>query len=151
MSGNAPGGIFPWQRGLLDTNILIHWDRLNADELPQEAAICTITLAELSAGVNLASGENAVAERARRIAVLQRVEHGFDPIPFEADAARMFGQLSAAIAQIGRTPRRRVADLMIAAVAAVNGLALFTTNPADYEGLGDLVTVVAVARPDDAI
>jgi hypothetical protein len=136
------------QRGLLDTNILIHWDRLTADDLPQEAAICTITLAELSAGVHLAFGDDAAAERARRVAVLQRAEHGFDPIPFDTDAARMFGQLSAAIAQIGRTPRRRVVDLMIAAVAAVNGLALFTTNPADYAGLGDLVTVVAVPRPE---
>lgn len=127
--------------------MLIHWDRLSPADLPDEAAISTITLAELSAGVHLAQGEDAATERARRVAVLQRAESGFDPIPFDAQAARMFGQLSAAVAEIGRTPRRRVADLMIASVAAVNGLALYTTNPADYAGLGALVEVVAVVRP----
>jgi predicted nucleic acid-binding protein len=105
-----------------------------------------VTLAELSAGVHLVKGNDA-AERARRIAVLQRVEHGFDPIPFDAPAARVFGQLSAAVVGVGRTPRRRVADLMIAAVAATNNLPLFTTNPADYDGLDALVTIVPVTRP----
>lgn len=50
----------------------------------------------------------------------------------------------------GRTVRRRLADLMIASIAMVNGLPLYTTNPSDYIGLDDLVTVVAVTRPPTA-
>ena len=43
--------------------------------------------------------------------------------------------VSAAVLAIGRTPRRRVADLMIASVAAANRLALYATNPDDFVGL----------------
>lgn len=47
----------------------------------------------------------------------------------------------------GRKPRRRVADLMIAAIAVAENLPLFTTNPDDFKGLDDLLTVVPVTRP----
>ena len=47
----------------------------------------------------------------------------------------------------GRKPRRRVADLMIAAIAIAEELPLFTTNPDDYKGLESLLTVVPVTRP----
>src|SRR4051794_38935263 len=77
------------RRGLLDTNILILRRRIDPDDLPEELAISTITLAELSAGVQLVEGDDraARAERARRTDLLQRVESEFDPIPFDADAA----------------------------------------------------------------
>jgi len=55
------------------------------------------------------------AERARRLDVLQRAEHEFDPIPFDADVARTHGRVTAAVIAAGRKPRRRAADLMIAA------------------------------------
>jgi predicted nucleic acid-binding protein len=42
---------------------------------------------------------------------------------------------------------RRVADLMIAATAAVEGLPVYTTNPDDFAGLDPLVEVVPVTRP----
>jgi hypothetical protein len=32
------------------------------------------------------------AERARRLDVLQRTENDFDPIPFDAEAARIYGR-----------------------------------------------------------
>lgn len=47
----------------------------------------------------------------------------------------------------GRKPRRRVADLMTAAIAIAEELPLFTTNPDDFKGLDDLLTIVPVTRP----
>ena len=137
------------RRGLLDTNILILRRWLDSDLLPDEMAISAVTLAELSAGVHLVRGDDAQAraERARRTDVLQRAEGEFDPIPFDGEAARAYGRISAAVRASGRAPRRRVADLMIASVAASNGLALWTTNPGDFAGLDELVTIVPVARP----
>lgn len=136
-------------RGLLDTDIVILARWIDPSELPDEMAISAVTLAELSAGPHLVRGDDADAraERARRSDVVQRAENEFDPLPFDAEAARAFGRISAAVADVGRTPRRRVADLMIAAVAAAQGLPLYTTNPSDYLGVEDLVDIVAVHRP----
>ncbi|GAA3662486.1 type II toxin-antitoxin system VapC family toxin [Nocardioides ginsengisoli] len=136
-------------RGLLDTDILILRSRIDPARLPDELAISAITLAELSAGVQLVRGDDAAArqERARRLAVLQRVEHEFDPLPFDDDAARVFGRLSGAVLDAGRTPRRRVADLMIAAVAVAHRLPLVTTNPGDFAGLEGDLRIVEIARP----
>jgi predicted nucleic acid-binding protein len=116
-------------------------------------AISAITLAELSAGPHEVRGNaeqdayDEHAERARRLDVLQRVEHEFDPIVFGAEAARIYGRVSAAVISVGRKPRRRVADLLIASVAIAEGLPLYTTNPDDFAGLDNLLTVVGVTRP----
>jgi predicted nucleic acid-binding protein len=140
-------------RGLLDTNVLILRRWVDAAELPAEMAISAVTLAELSAGPHEVRGSDEQslydehAERARRMNVLQRVEADFDPIPFDAEAARVYGQLAAATIAIGRKPRARLADLMIASTAVAEGLPLFTTNPTDYMGLEHLLTVVPVTRP----
>lgn len=80
--------------------------------------------------------------------MLQRAENEFDPIPFTAESARIYGRLCAAVISAGRKPRRRVADLMIAAVAVAEDLPLFTTNAEDFRGLDELLTVVPVSRPD---
>jgi len=87
------------------------------------------------------------AERAGRLDVLQRAEHEFDPIPFGAEAARTYGRVTAAVISAGRKPRRRIADLMIAATAIAENLPLFTTNPDAFDGLLSLLTVVQVTRP----
>ncbi|MEV1131831.1 type II toxin-antitoxin system VapC family toxin [Agromyces sp. NPDC049794] len=137
------------ERGLLDTNIVILRRWIDPDHLPAEMAISAVTLAELSAGVHLLRVDaDEAAERARRTDLLQRVEHEFDPIPFDADAARAFGRISAAVQAIGRTPRRRIADLMIAAIAAAQSLPLYTANPHDFVGLDELFNIVAVPRPE---
>lgn len=137
------------QAGLLDTNILILRRTIDPDELPDEMAISAITLAELAAGVHLVRGDNPMVaeERARRADVLQRAENEFDPIPFETEAARAFGRISAAVHARGRTPRRRIVDLMIASIAAATQLPLYTTNPDDFEGLDGIIRVVTVRRP----
>ena len=129
-------------QGLLDTNILIlrHW--VDRAELPGEMAISAVTLAELSAGPHLVRHDDQQAadpehaERAQPLDVLQRAENEFDPIPFDAEAARAYGRVTAAVTAAGRSPRRRVADLMIASTSIAAGLPLFTTNPDDFAGRG---------------
>ena len=130
-----------YPRGLGDTNILIDLEQLSAESLPAELLISTTTLAELSAGVHSA---NDSAERSRRIARLQRVEATFNPLPFDAEAARQYGVIAGAVIAMGGKPRSRVADLMIASVAAAHKLPLFTTNPEDFGGLETVVAVVPV-------
>jgi predicted nucleic acid-binding protein len=140
-------------QGLLDTNIVILRRWIDSNELPDEMAISAITLAELSAGPHEVrsnveqSAYDEHAERARRLEILQRVENEFDPIPFDAEAARIYGRVAAAVIGAGRKPRGRFADLMIASTAIAEGLALFTTNPKDFVGLDKLLTIVPVNRP----
>ena len=102
--------------------------------------------AGLMAGDELQDLYFAAGERARRLDVL-RAEHEFDPIPFDAEAARAYGRVTAAVPAIGRKPRRRGADLMIAATAIAAELPHYTTNPEDFAGLERLLTVMAVTRP----
>ncbi|MEV7680318.1 type II toxin-antitoxin system VapC family toxin [Streptomyces sp. NPDC088341] len=142
-----------YAQGLLDTNVVILRKWLDPGELPAEVAISAITLAELSAGPHEVRRNEEQedydehAERARRLDILQRAENEFDPIPFDAEAARLYGRVCAAVISTGRKPRRRVADLMIAAIAIAEELPLFTTNPDDYKGLDGLLTLVPVTRP----
>jgi predicted nucleic acid-binding protein len=131
-------------RGLGDTNILIYLERLAVDQLPAELVISTVSLAELSAGVHSAVD---AGERARRVLRVQRVEATFSPLPFDVEAARQYGIIAAEVIAMGRRPRGRVADLMVASIAAANKLPLFTTNPADFRGLESVVTVVPVPVP----
>jgi hypothetical protein len=142
------------QQGLLDTSIMILRRWIDPGELPEEMAISAVTLAELSAGPHQVrrndeqTGYDEHAERARRLDVLQRTENEFDPIPFGTEAARAYGQVTAATISAGRKPRRRIADLMIASTAIAEGLPLYTTNPDDFTGLGELLTIMPVSRPD---
>jgi predicted nucleic acid-binding protein len=132
-------------RGLLDASVVIELDRLQASELPDESAISSITLAELAAGPLAA---NDPGERARRQERLQRTEATFEPLPFDAGAARAYGRIYAAVTAAGRKARgRRAVDMLVAAVALSAGLALYTINPDDFEGLGDLIEIVPVASP----
>lgn len=131
-------------RGLIDTNVVIRLAAADPADLPDEMVLSAVTLAELSAGPHHTGDP---AERARRINVLQHAEATFEPVPFDAEAARTFGQVSAAVLATGRTPRRRIADLMIASIAIVNRLPLYTMNPGDFVGLQGLLTIVAVKRP----
>ena len=103
-----------------------------------------MTLAELSVGPLVTSDE---AERSARQAHLQQAEADFDALPFDADAARAFGQVAASLRRMGRKPAARAYDAMIAATAIANGLPVHTCNPADFEGIAGL-QVVTVPHPD---
>ena len=124
--------------GLLDTSVVIDLDRIDSDRLPYECAIAAITLAELAAGPHATDDEN---ERARRQDRLQWAATTWDPLPFDTDAARMYGRVFAAVRASGRTARSRLADLLIAAIAAANDLPLYTRNPKDFVDLDRLVDV----------
>ena len=121
--------------GLLDTSVVISLERVRPEQLPAEPAITAITLAELAAGPHATDDED---ERARRQDRLQRVEALLDPLPFDAAAARAYGRIYAATRSRRRKPRgARAVDLMIAAVALANDLALFTCNPDDFAHLAE--------------
>jgi predicted nucleic acid-binding protein len=76
-------------------------------------AISAITLAELSAGPHevRSSDEQDMydekAERARRLEIVQRAESEFEPVPFDTEAARIYGRVTAAVIASGRKPGGR--------------------------------------------
>src|ERR1700722_952859 len=80
-------------RGVLDTSVLIDHDQIIADQLPDESAITAVTLAELAAGPHATENKD---ERARRQDRLQWATATWDPLPFDADSARMYGRVFAA-------------------------------------------------------
>jgi tRNA(fMet)-specific endonuclease VapC len=132
------------ERGLLDTSTLILLPQLReATALPIEPLISTITLAELSVGPLVARTE---PERAARQAHLQQAEADFDPLPFDAAAARAFGQVAASLRRAGHKPAARSYDAMIAAIAVSNDLPLYTCYPDDFATIGQL-HVIEVPHP----
>jgi predicted nucleic acid-binding protein len=129
-------------RGLIDTSVIIDLERIEPADLPLEIAVSAITMAELAAGPH-ATAEPA--ERARRQDRLQRAEATFEPLPVDAEVARAYGRVYAAVVASGRKARgRRAADLLIAATAVAVGLPLYTRNPDDFVGLSGLLEIVSV-------
>jgi tRNA(fMet)-specific endonuclease VapC len=135
----------PHSRGILDTSTVILLERLvDAKALPAEPLITAVTLAELSVGPLVAKEES---ERVARQAQLQQAEADFEPLPFDADAARAFGGVAASLRRAGRKTTARAYDAMIAATAVANDLPLYTCNPTDFNGI-DGLEVVAVPVPE---
>lgn len=129
-------------RGLIDTSVLIDLERLDPTDLPTELAISAVTLAELAAGPHATAD---TAERARRQDRLQRAEAAFEPLPVDADVARAYGRVYAAVAAGGTKARgRRALDLLIAATGLANDLPVYTCNPEDFEDLASLIEVVSI-------
>ncbi|WP_335981020.1 type II toxin-antitoxin system VapC family toxin [Streptomyces sp. CA2R106] len=127
--------------GVLDTCTYIDLDVLDPADLPAVPELTAITMAELQQGVVMA--KNA-AVRAARMEKLGAAVADFDPLSFDGDAAARYGTLVALAIASGRDPRPRRMDLMIAAIASVQGLPLFTRNADDFKGLDGSLTVVAV-------
>lgn len=128
-------------RGLLDTSVVIAGTAVHVALLPSQSAISSLTLMELAVGPHATQDP---LERALRQERLQQAEAAYEPLPFDASAARAFVRIYVAVRGIGRDPRGRTVDLQIAAIALANSLPLYTRNPDDFRGLDDLVTVVAV-------
>lgn len=112
------------------------------NSLPIESAVSAITMAELAAGPHATQDAD---ERAQRQDRLQRAEAVFDPLTFDAEAARAYGRVYSAVVAAGRKPGgARAIDLLTAAVACSRGLPLYTRNPEDFRAIERLVDIVAV-------
>ena len=126
---------------MLDTSVVIDLGLIRPADLPEEVTVSAITMAELSAGTHATDDRH---ERARRQDRLQLLESWIEPVPFDADCARAYGRVYAAVSAVGRQPRRRVADLLIAATAMASDMPLYTRNAADFLGLEDIIDIVAI-------
>jgi toxin FitB len=122
-------------KAILDTSVLIDKRPLPAEV---EAAISTLSLAELYFGVLVAPDPD---ERAHRATHLGLIEASFDALPLDERVARTLGQLQAAAKNRGANPRTRTADFAIAATAIVHEAVLFTRNYRDFRVIDDLVEV----------
>ncbi|MBV6415846.1 MAG: Ribonuclease VapC5 [Steroidobacteraceae bacterium] len=128
-------------QGVLDTSIVIDHDLIDPSLLPDESAISAVTLAELAAGPHATESRD---ERARRQDRLQWAAATWDPLPFDAESARMYGRVFAAARAAGQSGRARLADLLIASTAAANSLPLYTRNPADFSSLKRILKIVRI-------
>lgn len=126
-------------RGLLDTSVFIADEqgrKLNAGQLPDEAAISVVTLAELELGVHVAASEQA---RGRRLRTLQATQATYVALPATEAVASAFAEIVAIARRAGRRPK--VQDAWIAATARANGVAVYTQD-GDFEELAvDVVRV----------
>jgi predicted nucleic acid-binding protein len=124
---------------VLDTSVLIGDTRIPRGV---QLSISVVSIAELHFGLLLANDDDT---RARRLERLGLIEARFpDPLPVDDRVARAWGQLKATVARRGGSPRKRTADLAIAATARVHEAVLITANAKDLKLVEDLVDVRAV-------
>lgn len=126
---------------MIDTCVYIDLARIDTATLPLEVELTAVSVAELAQGVELASNP---AIRAARSEMLTSALRDFDPLPFDTEAAVRFQTLVALVVAAGRHPRPRRLDLMVAAIASIRDLPLFTSNPDDFAGLDSAVDIVPV-------
>ncbi|HEX5525842.1 MAG TPA: PIN domain-containing protein [Solirubrobacterales bacterium] len=120
---------------LLDTSVLIGggWSSIPG----AEPAISAVSLSELHFGLLIAPDAATRALRANRLGV---IEARFpDPLALDDRVARVWGELQAAVAERGGNPRKRMADLAIAATAKVHNALLITADVKDLKIVEDLV------------
>ena len=118
-------------RALLDTSFFVATESGRAlgdmDGVTQ-TEVSVVTLAELTVGVLMAND----ADRPARVATLSAVESTWDPLPIDAEVARQFAHIAAAL----RASRRRVPilDALIAATAVVEQIPVVTQDR-DYHAI----------------
>ncbi|HEY5578426.1 MAG TPA: PIN domain-containing protein [Acidimicrobiia bacterium] len=122
---------------LLDTTVLISFERGDpgldaaiADD--DDAAVAAVTIAELAAGVKLASGRR----RTRREAFLADILETLPIIPYDLAVARSHTDLLVAVRK-GGVPRG-AHDLIIAATALASHRELVTADARGFSGLPGL-------------
>jgi predicted nucleic acid-binding protein len=127
-------------QALLDTSVVIDYPPGLVAAHTSTAAISTITLAELAYGLHTSDPLLNAAREQRYHWFLQT----FDAVPFDAEAARVYGALCASVRIAGRDPKPRRFDLLIAAVAVALGIPLITRNEKDFIGMHGSLTIIAV-------
>lgn len=127
--------------GVLDTCVYLDLVDLDPEKLPVVHQITTVTMAELHQGVALAKNPVTKAARTEDLAAAMV---DYVALPFDADASTRFGSLAALTVAANRDPRPRKMDLMIAAIASVRNLPLYTRNTKDFKGLESLLEVIEV-------
>lgn len=123
-------------RGILDTSVLIADD---VAPIPGELAISVVSVAELQLGVLVATDE----ARAARLSRLSAVQRRFTPLPVDEAVADSYAQLAARVVRVGRQPRARPIDLLIAATAHAHKATVYTRNAQDLAGLEDMVSIAS--------
>lgn len=130
------------RRGLLDTSVFVADETgrpLDAERLPDESAVSVVTVAELHAGVLVATDTETRAARMATLDVLADMR----VLPVDEHAAVAWARLRVHLAESGR--RVHVNDLWIAATALANGLPVVSQD-ADFDPLDGVagLTVVRV-------
>jgi predicted nucleic acid-binding protein len=118
-------------RALLDTSFFVATESgrlLGEIDQVTQTEVSVVTLAELTIGVLMAGD----ADRPVRMATLSAVESTWDPLPIDAEVAREFARIVAAL----RVGRRRVPvlDALLAATAAVEQIPVVTQDR-DYDSI----------------
>ena len=126
-------------RGVLDTSVFIADERgrpLASRQLPDEAAISVVTLAELELGVHLAVSEPT---RRQRLRTLQAIHSTYVALPVDEAVASAFAELVATARAAAKRPK--VQDAWIAATARAADVPVYTQD-SDFDQLA--VEVVRV-------
>ena len=123
---------------LLDTNVCVMYingrsesvrDRILSTST-DEMAVCSIVKAELFYGAMRSNNSTRTLERQ------QGFLNRFTSLPFDDEAALIFGQIRAQLGRRG-TPIGAY-DLQIAAIALAHNLMLITHNTAEFSRVNDL-------------
>ena len=118
-------------RALLDTSFFVATESgrpLAEMEGVTETEVSVVTLAELTVGVLLAGDD----DRPARVATLSAVESTWDPLPIDAEVARQFARIVAALRAGGR--RVPILDALVAATAIVEQIPVVTQDN-DYAAI----------------
>ncbi len=118
-------------RALLDTSFFVATESgrpLGEMDGVTETEVSVVTLAELTVGVLVADD----VDRPTRVATLTAVESTWEPLPVDAEVARQFARIVAAL----RADRRRVPvlDALVAATAVVERIPVVTQDR-DYDNI----------------
>ena len=118
-------------RALLDTSFFVATESgrpLGEMAGVTETEVSVVSLAEMTLGVLVANDD----DRPARVATLSAVESTWDPLPVDAEVARQFARLAAAL----RADRRRVPilDVLVAATAIAERIPVVTQDH-DYDAI----------------
>ena len=125
-------------RAVPDTSVLI---ATGLPSLDGDLGVSVVSMAELHYGVLVAADRDVRGERLRRLTALRDL---FEPIPVDDAVATSYGLLASAVAGVGRSPRPRSMDILIAATAHAHADRLYTRNAGDLVGLERELEIVAV-------